>query len=531
MGAVYVAQQVRLERRVALKVIAPELAQDAGFRERFERESRIAASIDHPNVVPVYEAGEADGLLYIAMRYVPGSDLKNLIAERTRLDPQYAAGLTAQIAAALDAAHARGLVHRDIKPGNILLERLPDGDRAYLSDFGLTKRIASGSALTKTGVVVGTLDYIAPEQLQGGPIDARSDVYALSCLLFHALTGRVPYPRADDMAKMYAHAHMPPPSVTDEVPGLSPALGQVIARGMAKDPSERYVSAGDLGRAATAAVTGHVPALAERSVATGAAAPNTVADTVAPRQQPPPPPYAPPTSPLPIHAHHEAQTHVLPPRRSNTPVYVLAAVALLALGLAVGLVVTTQGGDEPAGTTAAGTGGDTQRSTAGPTTESGERTSTSEDPSTPVEKLPPGGRGGGTRFDPFASELGPYRVLVPAGAGWSQPRERQLNPGLFEATASGPGGLELIINYTPDEAASISPATSCRPTDHPQFAQARKCVFSGGSLDVCRSSRCVDYLLNDSSGGPGYAVLVGGGDPDDAERIADRVAASLEPIG
>ena len=164
------------------------------------------------------------------------------------------------MAAALDAAHAKGLVHRDVKPANIMLERHADGDRAYLSDFGLTKRVASGSALTRTGVVVGTLDYIAPEQLHGGPVDARTDVYALACVMFHALSGHVPYPRNDDMAKMYAHAQLPPPSVLEAAPGLPPRLAEVIARGMAKDPAARFASAGDLGRAAAAACAGQAAA-------------------------------------------------------------------------------------------------------------------------------------------------------------------------------------------------------------------------------------------------------------------------------
>jgi serine/threonine protein kinase len=153
MGIVYLAEQIRLERKVALKVITPELAHDAGFRTRFERESRLAASIDHPNVVPVYEAGESEGLLYIAMRYVAGTDLKAVLTGGP-LEPRRAAAVVAQVAAALDAAHSRGLVHRDVKPGNVLLESTTQGERAYLTDFGLTKRITSATGITKTGFVV-----------------------------------------------------------------------------------------------------------------------------------------------------------------------------------------------------------------------------------------------------------------------------------------------------------------------------------------------------------------------------------------
>ena len=514
MGAVYVAQQIRLERRVALKVIAPELADNREFRERFERESRIAASIDHPNVVPIYEAGEADGLLFIVMRLVPGTDLRARIAERGRIDPSEAAGLIAQVAGALDAAHATGLVHRDIKPGNILLERTSEGDRAYLSDFGLTKRISSASALTRTGMVIGTLDYIAPEQLQGERVDARTDVYALASLLFHSLTGRVPFPREDDMAKMYAHVHVPPPSLLDEVAGLPRDLGPVVARGMAKDPAERYQSAGDLGRAALAAVQGEAPTAAERSVATGAAAPSTVAG-VAPAA----PTFVPP--PVPVASHHEAPTASLPPQRSNAPLWALVAVLLVALGVGGALLLANSGGDDPETTTAAA-GTDSTVTT----TETAETTETTE--ATEEGTLPPGGSGAES-LETFVSDAGGFSVDVPAGADWTTPQERRVNPGLWEVRTEGPSGLEVIVNYTPEEAASVQPADSCAAVDHPEFSLARKCVFRGGTIDVCQTSTCIDYLLNDSTGGPGYAVLVGGGTRAQAEDIADAMAASFVP--
>ena len=532
MGAVYVAQQIRLERRVALKVIAPELADNREFRERFERESRVAASIDHPNVVPIYEAGEADGLLFIVMRLVPGTDLRARIAERGRIAPDEAAALIAQVAGALDAAHAIGLVHRDIKPGNILLERTSEGDRAYLSDFGLTKRISSASALTRTGMVIGTLDYIAPEQLQGDRVDARTDVYALACLLFHSLTGRVPFPRDDDMAKMYAHVHVPPPSLLDEVAGLPRDLGPVVARGMAKDPSERYQSAGDLGRAALAAVQGEAPTVAERSVATGAAAPTTVAASPhaappPPRHGPPPPPaeatYVPP--PAPVASHHESPTASLPPQRSSAPLWALVGLLLVALGVGAALLVVSSGDDEdaPQSTSAAGT----ERTVT--TTETTETTETGE---TTDGTLPPGGGGSGSgdpSLETFVSDAGGFSVDLPSGAGWTTPRERQVSPGLWEVSTTGPDGLEVLVNYTPDEPASIQPSDSCTPVDHPEFSLARKCTFRGGTIDVCQTSTCVDYLLNDSTGGPGYAVLVGGGSRAEVEDIAADVAASFVP--
>jgi serine/threonine protein kinase len=290
MGVVYRAEQLGLGRQVAVKLIAPEFAEDPDFRQRFERESRLAASIEHPNVIPVHEAGEVDGVLYIAMRYVEGTDLRALLQGQGRLEPPRAAYIVSQVAAALDAAHAYGLVHRDVKPANVLIASVGGREHAYLTDFGLTKHTTSLGGLTKTGAVVGTIDYVAPEQIQGDALDARTDVYALGCVLHQALTGQVPYVRDSDVAKMYAHLSEPPPTATSLVPGLPGELDGVIARAMAKDPDARYPSAGDLGRAALAATERRAPAEPERSVATGEAAPVTaLAPAVPPTVHAPPP--------------------------------------------------------------------------------------------------------------------------------------------------------------------------------------------------------------------------------------------------
>ena len=214
MGVVYRATQLTLERRVALKLVTPELADDSEFRERFKRESRLAASIDHPNVITIHEAGEAEGQLYISMRYVEGTDLGALIARGGPLEPRRAAHVVSQVAAALDAAHARGLVHRDIKPANVLIERRDGEEHAYLTDFGLTKRSDARSELTRTGQWVGTLDYAAPEQVAGSSVDARADVYALGCLLYKALAGSAPFGGREDVAKLYAHVNEAPTPVT-----------------------------------------------------------------------------------------------------------------------------------------------------------------------------------------------------------------------------------------------------------------------------------------------------------------------------
>ncbi len=272
MGILYLAIEPGLERQVALKLIAPEAAAEEVFAKRFAEESRIAASIEHPNVVPIYAAGEEGGVPFIAMRYVSGSDLSRRIAREGRLEPARAAALIAQVGSGLDAIHAAGLVHRDVKPANVLLSGEDEAEHAYITDFGVARNVATESGLTQTGRFVGTLDYVAPEQISGGRADARVDVYALGCLLFKLLTGEVPFPREGEAARLYAHLNDPPPAPSLYAPGVSMALDDVVGRAMSKQPEDRYPSAGDLGRAAVAAVIGAEVAIPERTVATGAAA-------------------------------------------------------------------------------------------------------------------------------------------------------------------------------------------------------------------------------------------------------------------
>ncbi len=269
MGVVYSAVEERLDRPVALKLIAGRHAADTEFRERFERESRLAASIDHPNIVPIYGAGEEDGRPYLVMRLVRGTDLQALLSERGRLDPDHAARIVAQVAAALDAAHAAGLVHRDVKPANVLL----DAGHVYLTDFGLTRLADGETEITTTGHWMGTVDFASPEQLQAGRTDARSDVYALGCVLFTMLAGRPPFARDTVPAAVHAHLYAP-------VPKLGTPLDRVLQRALAKDPADRYPSAGDLGRATLAAARGEHVTEEERTVATGPAAPDPRAETV-----------------------------------------------------------------------------------------------------------------------------------------------------------------------------------------------------------------------------------------------------------
>src|SRR3954452_19457416 len=268
MGVVYRATDLRLNRQVALKVIKPELSLDEDFRRRFRRESELAASVRQSNVVTIYQAGDADGLLFVTMDLIDGVDLRAVIGQHGRLDLVTATEVTNQVAAALDAAHASGLVHRDVKPANVLVAN-GTPMHVYLTDFGLTKRTSSQSGLTKTGLFVGTLDYAAPEQIQGWPVDARADVYALGCVLFEMLIGQPPFRRENEYATMYAHITEPPPAASARAPGTPPALDAVLARALAKEPEVRYPSAGDLARAVHAALAGRAPSQPERTVAVG----------------------------------------------------------------------------------------------------------------------------------------------------------------------------------------------------------------------------------------------------------------------
>ncbi len=245
MAVVYRARDVRLGRWVALKVLAADLARDDAFRRRFIRESRVAAAVDHPNIIPIFDAGEAGGVLFIAMRYVGGQDVHSLLNRAGPLPPARAAGIVAQVASALDAAHARGLVHRDVKPANMLLGGLAeDGseDHVYLSDFGISKTSQATSNLTLTGQVLGTLNYLAPEQIEGRAVDGRADAYSLACTAFEMLAGAPPFRRDQSLAVMWAQLSAPPPALTSLRPDLPAAVDQVMFRALAKAPEDRYPS-------------------------------------------------------------------------------------------------------------------------------------------------------------------------------------------------------------------------------------------------------------------------------------------------
>ncbi|WP_068182745.1 serine/threonine-protein kinase [Mycobacterium sp. UM_CSW] len=246
MGEVYRAYDTRKGRMVALKLLRPEMAADPGFQQRFRRESQLAARVQEPHVIPVHDFGEIDGVLFIDMRLVDGGSLKDLLRERGPLDPGQAAAITAQVAAALDAAHAEGLVHRDVKPENVLLTR---DNFAYLVDFGLAQAHGDPS-LTAGGPLIGSCAYMAPERFDGGPVGPQTDVYSLACVLYECLTGQAPFEGAEIPALITAHLQMPPPRPSIMRRGIDKALDGVIARGMAKDPAARFSSAGELATAA-----------------------------------------------------------------------------------------------------------------------------------------------------------------------------------------------------------------------------------------------------------------------------------------
>jgi hypothetical protein len=268
MGVVYRARQLDLDRDVALKVIAPELLLDAETRDRFLSEARAAGAVEHPNVVPVHRAGLEEGRAYLVMRYVAGDDLRMLVRREGPLSPAAAAMVALQLGDALDAIHRAGYVHRDVKPHNVMVDA--DG-HAYLSDFGLAKHALS-SGPTRSEQWVGTLDYVAPEQIRGGPVDARADVYALGGVIYFMVTGHVPFERDADHAKLWAHLHDEPRPPSTVLPGLPEELDAVVLRALAKEPERRQPSAGDLARAANAAAGGRAAPASERSVARGAAA-------------------------------------------------------------------------------------------------------------------------------------------------------------------------------------------------------------------------------------------------------------------
>jgi serine/threonine protein kinase len=261
MGVVFRAEHLHLGRVVALKVLTADLAGNRSFRQRFVREAQTAARLDHPNIVPVFDAGEVESLLYIAMKYIDGVDLGHVLDAEERLSPQRTVDLLADIADALDVAHGAGLVHRDVKPGNVLVDNV----RSYLTDFGLTKRIASRTALTAAGRTVGTAAYLAPEQIRGQDVDARTDIYAFGCVLYECLTGEVPFTRDTDMAVLWAHLEQEPEPPSSRIDELPKELDSVFAQALAKRKEDRFASCGELMKAVAEATNSNRPQSSTRN--------------------------------------------------------------------------------------------------------------------------------------------------------------------------------------------------------------------------------------------------------------------------
>ncbi len=292
MAVVYRATDIRLDRMVALKILSPDLARNDAFRQRFIRESRAGAAVDHPHVIPVFEAGDAEGVLFIAMRYVAGQDVRALIERVGKLSTARTVEIVAQVASALDAAHSHGLVHRDVKPANMLLASVSDGSRAdhvYLSDFGLSKQSLSSPSLTRTGQFLGTLDYMSPEQISGRAVDGKTDLYALGCAAFEMLTGQPPFKRDANLAVMWAQVSAEPPSVHQWRPELSPVVDQVLGRALAKAPGDRQADCTEFAQALREAcdvgsggLTPPIPPPTELAFAAGAVAEATVSKPAVP---------------------------------------------------------------------------------------------------------------------------------------------------------------------------------------------------------------------------------------------------------
>ena len=532
MGVVYAALDEELGRRVALKLLRPGgPGDDAALAERFAQEMQIAISLEHPNIVPVHETGTEDGVRYIAMRLVDGEDLGAVLRREGALEPARVARLGRQIAAALDAAHARGLVHRDVKPGNVLLTGTGDEEHAYLTDFGLTRDADGG--MTQTGQWIGTVDYAAPEQIDAAPLSSRTDVYALGCVFYHLLTGKLPF-EGSFAAKATGHVTRPLPSV-----GLPAARGgdqidKVLAVATAKDPGRRHASAGALARALARIIAigeqdagQHTAAMPVMSADDDEELGVTVAQeadatAVLPREPrspntpvtPRPRPRARPV-PIPVSADHASARAPAPgadslsrdrSARPRTLPLVAAGAALLAVIAIIALM--TGGGDDPASRndanalTSSNEGDDKQATTA----------------QQPVKKpAPPPPVAIPTTT--YTAPAGGYSAKVPAGEGWSNRGERNLN-GVIRTTFAGPDGQQMWIDATPRVAPAFGregrTVTQQRTLDGP-LGPIVGYRFTGVPTEFCGGG-CVDYQLD--LGGRGFAVLAG---PTPSARLAARI--------
>lgn len=508
MGVVYLAEQIRLRREVALKVLSPDLAHDETFRARFDQEAQLAASLDHPNVVSIYDSGESHGMLFLVMQYVKGTDLQALIREAGVLGPQRAASLVTQVAAALDAAHERGLVHRDVKPANILLradEARAGDDRAYLSDFGLMKLVDTKTGgLTATGYWMGTPDYTPPEQFQGRRVDARTDVYALGCVLFQLLAGTVPYPRSTTYAALSAHVNDPIPSATALDDSIPKAFDTIFQRALAKDPSERYASAGDLARAALAATAGRPLPREDHSVAVGNASPSPtlLATTAA------------------IEGRQRAERGGPDAHDTRRRLRLAGLATLVLLALAATAIGVLGGGRHAPARAGSSTAPRSVRATVAPSLSAGTTTSVASavahTASAPAA----------LRYVAYGTE----RFSVQRPAGWTTVMQQQLQGGggrLRSEWSSASCGCDLVLDYikgyhkTALQNASEVPGGTVQVTKVGAFTDVALRTADEGS------GRTATYFI--AHAGDNYAVRASAPSMTQAMAIASRVAASLSP--
>jgi len=409
MGEVYRAFDTEHRRTVALKVLSSGLAGDPGYRERFRREAHAVARLSEPHVIPIHRYGEVDGRLFLDMRLVQGVDLGDLLHREGALEPARAVAVVAQVARALDAAHAEGLVHRDVKPSNVLVTGEPGDEFVYLVDFGIAWSAGDSEtgSLTQTGSAVGSFDYMAPERFMERPVDARTDVYALACVLFECLAGRRPFTGEGLASMMYAHLNAVPPPVSAVRPGLPRGLDDVVARGLAKDPAQRWPSAGAMATAARAALsTGGVTPQRDNGPAPGPPAPAPQAVGMSGPGwpgAPPPAPGWPGPAPVPV-------THPGPPTRRRWLPWAAAGVAAAVVAAVVLVVVLTRGGDDDTSTS--------PTTTAAPTTSAEEAALRGllPDAVTDCVSAAPDGAGETARVDCGAGQPGPSSVRVSAYA-------------------------------------------------------------------------------------------------------------------
>jgi serine/threonine protein kinase len=357
-GVVYRATQLRLQRPAAVKLLAPTLTSDAEYRRRFEREARLAAALEHPHIVPIYDAGYAEGALYLAMAYIAGLDLAAAI-ENGPMELRRVCGLLTGVAEALDSAHHAGLVHRDVKPANVLLTgpgQSAGHDRAYMCDFGIARHTSSSSMLTSTGQFLGTLQYCSPEQIQGLPIDGRTDQYALACVVYHCLTGRAPYSSDEPSAVMFAHIYADPPRASAQVPDLPAAVDDVIARSLAKQPADRFPDCTTFLRALAVAGNAISPVVPLRPVLVAAGTPPPSGTVIWPPAPDRPDPR--PATPSPTGNHERRgviQSSVLGRvlRVQRSAAFALFAAPVVVLALFAAVLVAPWSGDDTAGPSAA----------------------------------------------------------------------------------------------------------------------------------------------------------------------------------